>query len=63
MRTRGMFSAAGGIFDWDWFMNGHKARFMCQILTRMGARIFYVAGGLAIIALGAMMLAGMIKDS
>ncbi len=48
----GLFSAAGGIFNWDWFMNHRKARFMCSLLTRTEARVFYAICELGIVVLG-----------
>lgn len=59
----GLFSAAGGILDWEWFMNHHKARFMTNILTRTGARIFYILLGLGLVVLGVLIAMGIIKDS
>ena len=58
----GLFSAAGGAFDWEWFMNHHKARFMSAILTRPGARVFYVVLGIALAVLGILMTMGAIHD-
>ncbi len=59
----GLFSAAGGMFDWEWFMNHRKAQFMSTILSRTGARIFYVIVGAALAILGTMMAAGLVRDS
>ncbi|MEM9818618.1 MAG: immunity 17 family protein [Cyanobacteria bacterium P01_A01_bin.123] len=56
----GLFSAAGDILNWEWFMNHRKARFMCAILTRTGARIFYVILGLGIAVAGALLTLGII---
>lgn len=47
----GVFSIAGAIFDWDWFMNHHRARFFVNLFGRGGARMFYVVLGCLIIAL------------
>ena len=59
----GLFSMAGGVLDWDWFMNHRKARFMCAILTRNGARIFYVLLGLGLAIFGGLLTAGVIQDA
>ena len=59
----GLFGVAGGIFNWEWFMNHHKARFMCTILTRTGARIFYVVLGLGLVVLGILITMGIVQDS
>lgn len=48
----GLFSLAGGLFDWDWFMTNSRARFVTTLLTRTGARVFYVLVGAGIVALG-----------
>jgi hypothetical protein len=56
----GLFSAAGGFFDWEWFMNNHKARFMSAILTRTGARGFYVILGLGLAVVGVLACMGVI---
>ena len=48
----GLFSVAGGVFNWEWFMTHRKARFMTAILTRTGARIFYIALGTFIAVIG-----------
>jgi small neutral amino acid transporter SnatA (MarC family) len=47
----GLFGMAGGLFNWDWFMTGRKARLISRVLGRTGARIFYVLLGLVLIAL------------
>lgn len=57
----GLFAAAGGIFNWEWFMNHRKARFMCTILTRTGARIFYIALGAVLAVLGLAITLGFIQ--
>jgi hypothetical protein len=59
----GLFGMAGGVFDWDWFMNHRKARFMCAILSRNGARIFYVLLGLGLVVLGTLLTTGVIQDA
>ena len=48
----GLFSIAGAVFNWDWFMNNYRARFFVNIFGRDGARVFYVILGLVIIVLG-----------
>jgi len=56
----GLFSAAGGIFNWNWFMGARKAEFFVKTLGRDGARIFYGALGGAIAIVGILMLVGVI---
>jgi hypothetical protein len=50
-------------FDWEWFMNHPKARFMSAVLTRTGARTFYAVLGVVSIVFGALIAAGVIQDS
>lgn len=56
--SAGLFTAAGGILNWEWFMNHRKARFMCALLTRTGARIFYGILGFGIAVIGAFLTIG-----
>jgi small neutral amino acid transporter SnatA (MarC family) len=48
----GLFSMAGGLFDWNWFMTSRRAWIFVKLLGRTGARAFYVLLGLALIILG-----------
>jgi Immunity protein 17 len=57
----GVFSAMGGIFDWDWFMNNRKAKLFVTLLTRNGARVAYVLLGAGVIAAGLLTTLGIIK--
>ncbi len=59
----GAFSILGAIYNWEWFMNARKARFMVNILTRNGARIFYGILGLALVVLGVLATMGIIDMS
>ena len=59
----GLFTIAGAWFDWDWFMNARKARFMVKILTRNGARIFYGCLGIALLVFGILGTFGIIDLS
>lgn len=59
----GLFSVAGGVCNWDWFMNHHKAQFMSSLLGRNGARVFYMILGLGLAVFGALYAAGIIQDS
>jgi hypothetical protein len=47
----GIFSIAGGIFNWDFFMNNSRARFFVDIFGRDGARLFYIVLGVVVILL------------
>ncbi len=57
----GLFSVAGGAFNWDWFMNSRKARFFVKTLTRNGARIVYGVLGTALVIIGALILLGIVE--
>lgn len=48
----GLFSMAGGIFNWGWFMNSGRARLFVKLFSRTGARIFYVILGFVIAGAG-----------
>lgn len=48
----GMFSFGGGFYQWPWFMNNSRARFVATILSRTGARIFYMVVGVFFAGLG-----------
>ncbi|MCE5333208.1 MAG: immunity 17 family protein [Desulfobacteraceae bacterium] len=56
----GLFSLCGGVFDWDWYMNARKARFIVSLVGRGGARVFYIAGGWLLAVLGVLMLLGIL---
>ncbi|MBF0409743.1 MAG: immunity 17 family protein [Candidatus Riflebacteria bacterium] len=54
----GSFSIAGGIYNWDWFMEARKARSIVWLFGRNGARIFYGILGLVIALIGLWALIG-----
>ena len=56
----GLFSMVGALFDWDFFMNHRKARFIVAMLGREGARGFYLLLGAAIAAGGLSHMLGII---
>jgi len=57
----GIFSLCGALFDWDWFMDARKARFIVKIFGRNGARIFYSLLGTGLAVLGILGLIGIIQ--
>ena len=59
----GLFSLAGSLLDWQWFMNHYKARFFVSRVGRTGARIIYGLLGLALIVLGVLVTIGVIDTS
>jgi small neutral amino acid transporter SnatA (MarC family) len=48
----GLFSFAGALFNWEWFMTNYKAAFFVRLLGRSGARVIYAILGLLLAALG-----------
>ena len=54
----GVFTAASGLFDWEFVMNNRRARFVSAIMTRTGARVFYGVVGAGMIVVGALMTLG-----
>ena len=63
MNPFGYIAIAGGAFtitaaalDWDFFMNHSKARLWVSLFGRNGARVFYLVLGLALAALGVVIL-------
>lgn len=59
----GIFSICGAVFDWNFFINSRKAQFFVSTFGRKGARIFYGILGLAIVVLGTLIAAGILKDA
>lgn len=59
----GAFAMAGAIFNWDFFMNARKARFLVNLLSRTGARIFYGLLGLGLAILGILGTLGIVDMS
>jgi Immunity protein 17 len=57
----GIFSICGAAFEWNFFMNHHKARGMAKLLGRGGTRVFYIVLGLFISVIGASGLLGMLQ--
>jgi hypothetical protein len=58
----GLFTVIAAAMDWGWFMNHPKARLVCGICGRGGARIFYVVLGAAFIVVGVLFATGVIGD-
>ncbi len=48
----GLFSFAGAVFDWEWFMTNPRAALFVRILGRNGARIVYALLGIFLAILG-----------
>jgi len=58
----GLFAIAGGLFDWEWFMTNRKAWVFVKLLGRNGARVFYSVLGLVVVALGLLIVFGIISS-
>jgi hypothetical protein len=58
--SAGIFALFGGIFNWDFLLNANKSKFLVAILTRTGARIFYIIIGLTIL-IGLLMQKGLLN--
>ncbi len=54
----GLLSVAASYFNWDWYFNNYRARFLVKIIGRRGARIFYTFLGLFLVGLGLSILLG-----
>ena len=54
----GVFALCGAGFQWNWFMNHRKARFITSIAGRTGARIFYGVLGMVLVVFGTLVAAG-----
>jgi hypothetical protein len=49
----GVFALCGAGFDWDWFMEHRKAKYLSDFLGgRSRARIFYIVLGSALVIFG-----------
>jgi hypothetical protein len=48
----GALSTIAAIFNWDWYMNHPKARFLVALIGRTGARLVYAVMGTAFVVLG-----------
>lgn len=54
----GLFSVTASYFNWDWYFNNYRARFLVKIIGRKGARIFYTVFGLFLVAMAVAILLG-----
>jgi hypothetical protein len=51
----GLFTVAGGVFGWEWFLGHWKSRLFVKMFGRNGARAFYIIFGLAVAGLGVLL--------
>lgn len=54
----GLFVMSAALFNWEWYYQLHKARWIESICGRSGARVFFGVLGLALIVLGAAIAMG-----
>lgn len=57
----GLFVMSAALFNWEWYYQLHKARWIESICGRGGARVFFGVLGLALIVLGAAIATGMLS--
>jgi hypothetical protein len=59
----GLFCFAGGLFNWNWFMNTRRARALVRAIGPTGARAFYMLLGIVIIVFGVLVAFNVIGGS
>lgn len=52
----GLFSIAGAVMNWGFFMNSRRARFFVSTFGANGARIFYIGLGIVIILIAVFLI-------
>jgi hypothetical protein len=57
----GLFAIAGGVMDWEWFMNSRRAWLFVKLFGRNGARVFYVLLGAGIAVVGVLVMLGVLR--
>lgn len=57
----GLFSLAGAIFNWDWFIESRKAWLFRKLFGRTGTRIIYGVLGIVIIVMGGLVGFGIVE--
>ena len=57
----GLYTLAGAITNWDWFMESRKASRWVKLIGRNNARIFYIILGTLLFILGVLFALGIIK--
>jgi len=60
MAAAGLFVLSGSAFNWDWYWERRRTQVWVDLLGRSGARIFYAVLGLAMLAGGVLIAAGVI---
>jgi predicted RNA-binding protein with PUA-like domain len=57
----GVFFLAAISLRWDWFRNHYKVRNLFRMLGETGTTVFYIVCGLALVIVGILMMAGVIR--
>jgi hypothetical protein len=58
----GIFGICGGLFQWEFFMNHRKAKFMIGLIGRTGSRVFYVVLGAGLTVAGVLIALGIVQN-
>ena len=58
LAAAGLFSIAGAVMNWNWFMLNRRARLFVTLFGRGGARVAYVIIGLVLIGMGVLVALG-----
>ena len=61
LAVAGLYTLAGAIGNWDWFMESRKANRWVKLIGRNNARIFYIILGTFLILLGLFFALGIIQ--
>lgn len=61
LAAAGLLSIAGGVLNWDWFMNSRRAWLFVKLFGRDGARVVYVVIGTGLVVVGALAALGVLS--
>ena len=56
----GLFIMISAFANWEYFFDGHRAKFFIKLFGRRGARIFFIILGTALFTFGLLEVAGII---
>ncbi len=59
----GVFAICGATFEWGFFMNHRKARFLVSLFGRTAARIIYMALGAGLVVTGLLIGMGVVQKA
>jgi len=63
LAAAGVFAICGAVFDWSFFIDNYRAKFLLFALGRKGTRIFYVCLGLFVLIGGVLMALGLLPEA